>query len=149
MVAGDHWTELDHGLAFSSLSPRYVSHMTGTSTAIGLRLEGFHHDKHEDDILIQAIPWPGKAPMEVTKCIRTMSSGKYQMWPKFFHGFFCMANWPATLRGFFRWFFAFFCLDSIGGGHSIDSNGGMLTKHQSNSWNTAKVSRRLIYSSFW
>ena len=35
---------------------RYVSHMTGTSTAIGLRLEGFHHDKHEDDILIQA-PW--------------------------------------------------------------------------------------------
>jgi hypothetical protein len=28
--------------------------MTGTSTAIGLRLEGFHHDKHEDDILIQA-----------------------------------------------------------------------------------------------
>lgn len=35
---------------------RYVSHMTGTSTAIGLRLEGFHHDKHEDDILIQARP---------------------------------------------------------------------------------------------
>eukprot|EP00434_Breviolum_minutum_P015239 symbB.v1.2.013431.t3/scaffold931.1/size151118/3 len=33
----------------------YVSHMTGTSTAIGLRLEGFHHDKHEDDILIQAV----------------------------------------------------------------------------------------------
>lgn len=33
----------------------YVSHMTGTSTAIGLRLEGFHHDKHEDDILIQAL----------------------------------------------------------------------------------------------
>ena len=36
------------------LVARYVSHMTGTSTAIGLRLEGFHHSKHEDDILIQA-----------------------------------------------------------------------------------------------
>ena len=52
------------------LVARYVSHMTGTSTAIGSRLEGFHHSKNEDDILIQArkadegfkvdftCPWP-------------------------------------------------------------------------------------------
>ena len=64
-----------------------------------------------------------------------------------------------------RWFFAFFCLDfgvflwcsapqlrerdwGTPLEAAIYSNGGMLTNHQSNNWNTAKVSR-LIYSSFW